>query len=188
MVDDVMLSSKSAEFGTPDDFLTGLSKLVGRFDTDPCARLARYAKAPRFYSPVDTPGTSGVDGLAHNWPGHTFMNPPWRKANKKKGILPIRIDWWIEKAIAESRKSHSERVTMLIPSRTDTKWFLRAYQQASLVMFVHGRLSYLTLGEGDDGQAVATDPAMFPSVVFVMDKAIRTQSVGLIDARGKVLV
>ena len=60
MVSDVLYSSKTELWGTPQKFFDELNKEFG-FDLDPCA-LPSNAKCARFFTPED-------NGLAQNWGG-----------------------------------------------------------------------------------------------------------------------
>lgn len=53
------------------------------------------------------------DGLSIEWPEMVFVNPPY------SNILPF-----VEKAIS-SWRSWRTKIVMLLPVRTDTKWFKR---------------------------------------------------------------
>lgn len=90
-----------------------------------------------------------MDGLAQDWGGETvFCNPPYGKAIKD----------WVKKSSEEARKPDT-LVVMLIPARTDTRYFHDyIYQKPNVeVRFVKGRLKF-----GDSGNS-----APFPSMVVV---------------------
>ena len=65
---DLMFSSNTDLWATPQDFFDRLHR-VFRFETDVCA-LPENAKCRRFFSP-------DVDGLAQDWQGVCWMNPPY---------------------------------------------------------------------------------------------------------------
>ncbi len=202
MVDAALLSSASAEWGTPPAFVAALAALWGTYHLDPCARLQTFSKAPRFYAPAETPGCAGVDGLAQPWAGRVFCNPPWTKA--------CPIDAWIEKAIASECD-----VTVLAPARTDVSWFRRLFEASSTVLFVVGRLAYERIEtplERDarheawwaerrvlekaataaalraHGKApIDSAPAPFPSVVCRIQPGELFRGVGLISSKGELL-
>lgn len=173
MVDSVMYSSGSELWRTPPELVAGLELLLGEFDLDPCASDESAAKAKRFLTPKQ-------DGLKQPWGQNNFVNPPWRRANKKKGITAIPIMPWIRKAVMEPGQC-----TLLLAARTDTDFFRLAFEHAKLVMFIHGRLLYLN----ENNQPVF--PAAFPSVVLVTEgggRKPKTQHTGLISRTGEVLV
>ena len=134
----VGFSSKSGEWDTPQGFFDKLDKQFN-FTLDPCATEAS-TKCTKYFTEED-------DGLAQSWKGHTvFCNPPYGR----------HIGEWLKKAYAESRQ-HNTLVVMLVPSRTDTKWWHDYVMRAKEVHLVRGRLKF---GNSDNA-------APFPSAVVV---------------------
>lgn len=74
-----------------------------------------------------------------------FCNPPYSK-----------ISAWVEKAYRESRKDKTV-VVLLIPSRTDTRYFHNFIYQRAEIRFVKGRLRF----------SDATASAPFPSMIVI---------------------
>lgn len=74
-----------------------------------------------------------------------FVNPPYSQ-----------IKYWVKKAWEESTKPNTI-VVMLIPARTDTKYFHEYINHRSEVRFIKGRLKF-----GD-----STNSAPFPSMVVI---------------------
>ena len=139
----LMFSSKTGEWGTPQEFFDKLNWRFGPFDLDPCADPTN-TKCANFF-------TEAEDGLSKDWGGHTaFVNPPYGRG----------IDRWIRKAYEESKKENT-RIVMLIPARTDTKYWHDYVMKASELYFVKGRLKF-----GD-----SENSAPFPSAVAVFDGA-----------------
>lgn len=134
-----MFSSVTEEWATPQDFFNQLNREF-HFNLDPCA-LPTNAKYERYFTPEK-------DGLRQNWQGHhVFCNPPYGR----------KIGLWVEKCYRESCKPNTI-VVMLIPARTDTKYFHKwIYKVAREIRFVQGRLRF-----GDSKNA-----APFPSMVVV---------------------
>ena len=137
----VMFSSKTGNWATPQEFFNKLDWRFGPFDLDPCAS-AGNTKCANFY-------TEAEDGLSKDWEGFTsFVNPPYGRG----------IEMWIEKAYKESQKPDT-KIVMLIPARTDTRYWHDYVMKASEIYFVKGRLKF-----GD-----STNSAPFPSAVVVFD-------------------
>jgi phage N-6-adenine-methyltransferase len=133
----VMFSSKSDEWGTPKEFFKKLDADYN-FTLDPCA-TAQNAKCKNFYTMED-------NGLEKDWEGETvFVNPPYGK-----------IKDWVLKCHKESLKP-ATTIVMLIPSRTDTRWWHQYCMTAHQIFFVKGRLKF----EGGE------HAAPFPSAVIV---------------------
>lgn len=115
---EVMFSSKTDIWETPQDFFDKLNEEF-RFQTDVCAS-PENAKCKRFYTPEQ-------DGLAQEWSGSCWCNPPYGR----------QIGKWVRKA------SESKAITvMLIPARTDTAWFHDYIYGKAEVRFVRGRLRF----------------------------------------------
>lgn len=136
---DAMFSSKTDLYETPQDFFDQLDAEF-HFDLDVCA-LPENAKCKRYYTPE-------MDGLSQPWNGTCWCNPPYGKQTRK----------WVRKAHDEAYKGNCT-VVMLLPARTDTRWFhdyiYGAYRTE--IRFVRGRLKF---GESRSG-------APFPSMVVV---------------------
>ena len=146
----VMFSSKTGEWATPEEFFEKLDWRFGPFDLDPCADPTN-AKCANFF-------TEAENGLTKNWEGFTsFINPPYGRG----------FDKWIQKSYEESRKEDT-RVVMLIPARTDTKYWHNYVMKADEVYFVKGRLKF---GDSDNS-------APFPSAVVVFDGSNQRQIFG----------
>lgn len=139
-----LFSSRSNEWGTPQAFFNRLDAEFG-FTLDPCA-TDENAKCKKYYTIED-------DGLSKDWGGETvFCNPPYGSA----------IAEWVRKSFEESKKSETE-VVMLIPARTDTRyWHDYIFPNAYEIRFIKGRLSF----EAEEGSGTT---APFPSAVIVFD-------------------
>jgi len=134
----VGFSSQTAEWDTPQAFFDKLHKQF-YFTLDPCAAPAN-AKCKNYFTETD-------NGLEQIWRGHTaFVNPPYGR----------QIGHWIKKGYEEA-KAHNTIVVMLIPARTDTKWWHDYVMKAKEIYLVRGRLKF-----GNSG-----NPAPFPSAVVV---------------------
>lgn len=98
-----------------------------RFDFDPC------------------PLHSKQDNLFKIWCGNSiFVNPPYSD-----------IKHWVESAYKNSKLGKT--VVMLIPSRTDTRWWHDYVMKAKEIRFIKGRLRF----------GNAKNSAPFPSCIVV---------------------
>lgn len=129
----LMFSSETDMWATPQDFFDEFDA-VFHFKTDVCA-LPENAKCEQYYTPLD-------DGLSQEWRGVCWCNPPYGR----------EITKWIEKAATSNAT-----VVMLLPARTDTKWFHKYILPFAKIGFVQGRLKF-----GD-----AKNSAPFPSMVCI---------------------
>lgn len=92
------------------------------------------------FDPCPLGGSAGLEG---DWQGPAFCNPPYSVIAK-----------WVEKAYNEGQ---SKTVVLLIPSRTDTRWWHSYVMAAKEIRFIKGRLRF--------GGAKYNAP--FPSCVVV---------------------
>jgi len=133
-----MFSSKTDQWSTPQDFYDKLNNEF-HFTLDPCADEYNH-KCEKYYTEKD-------DGLKQDWNGErVFVNPPYGRAIKN----------WVQKSYEESRNDNTT-VVMLIPARTDTKYFHKYIYHKAEIRFIEGRLKF-----GDSKNA-----APFPSMVVV---------------------
>jgi len=139
----LMFSSKSNEWETPEDFYNKLNNRF-KFTLDPCSTHENH-KCDKYYTIED-------DGLSKSWQDETvFVNPPYGDIGK-----------WVKKAYNESTQNNAV-VVMLIPVRTDTKyWHDYVMKGASQIYFVKGRLKFQNNMSQEKNNA-----APFPSVVVV---------------------
>lgn len=102
-------------------------------------------------NPLDTPNffTKQDNSLTKEWNGNVFLNPPYSN-----------IDQWVEKAFNEYERDRDRVIVMLIPSRTDTKYFHKLIAPYAEVRFIKGRLKFSEKGS-----------APFPSMVVIFGKA-----------------
>ena len=134
----VLFSSKSMEWATPKPFFNKLNEQFN-FTLDPCAQ-SHHALCSRYF-------TAEEDGLKQDWQGHrVFVNPPYGRGIKE----------WVRKCYEESTKKDTT-VVMLIPSRTDTKYWHDYVMKADELHLIKGRIKF---GGG-------TNSAPFPSAVVV---------------------
>ena len=134
-----MFSSNTDLWATPQSFYNKLNDEF-RFNLDPCA-TSENAKCEKYF-------TKEENGLNQNWGGHkVFCNPPYGRELSK----------WVKKAYEESLKPNT-KVVMLIPARTDTKYFHEyIYHKAKEIRFLKGRLKFGT----------SKNSAPFPSMVVI---------------------
>ena len=139
----VMFSSKTDQWATPQDFFDELNKEF-EFTLDPCADESNH-KCDMYF-------TKQEDGLTKDWGGHVvFCNPPYGR----------EISLWVKKCFDEVYLGKCQCAVMLLPARTDTKWFHRYIYHKSEIRFIEGRLKF-----GDSANS-----APFPSMVVVFRSA-----------------
>lgn len=135
----VIFSSNKMDWTTPRNFYEILNKEF-RFTLDPCC-YPETALCKKYY-------TEKENGLKQDWQGEiVFCNPPYGR----------EIGEWVKKCFIESKKPNTV-VVLLIPSRTDTKYFHEyIYKRVKEIRFIRGRLKF-----GNSKNA-----APFPSAVII---------------------
>lgn len=112
-------SSMTDEWYTPQDLFDKLNEEF-HFNLDPCATKENH-KCELYYTKED-------DGLQKNWNGfNVFCNPPYGR----------QIGKWVEKAY-----NSNALTVMLLPARTDTKWFHEYIYNKSEIRFLKGRIKF----------------------------------------------
>ena len=131
----VHFSSQTGEWATPQSLFDDLAAEFG-FETDVCA-TAENTKCATFFTKED-------DGLAQQWSGVCWMNPPYGR----------QIGDWVRKAFESAQAGAT--VVCLLPARTDTRWW-HDYAAQGEVRFIQGRLKF---GGGKNS-------APFPSAIVI---------------------
>ena len=125
---------------TPKYLFDKISSIFN-FSLDVCA-LPENAKCKDYYTPED-------NGFSKPW-GGVWCNPPYGR----------EISSWVKKAYEESQKEYNSFVLMLLPARTDTKWWWEYVQGKATLFFIKGRVKF---GDHNVG-------APFPSVLALYMK------------------
>jgi site-specific DNA-methyltransferase (adenine-specific) len=134
---DTLFSHNSDEWSTPSGIFTELDNEF-HFNLDPCATAENH-KCERYFDKQQ-------DGLSQKWGGcRVFCNPPYSK-----------IGDWVAKCFYEAQQDNTI-VVMLIPARTDTRYFHNYILNRSEIRFLKGRLKF-----GD-----SKNSAPFPSMVVI---------------------
>ena len=133
---ELMFSSKTDLWETPQDLFDKLNNEF-HFTLDVCA-TPENAKCEEFY-------TKEQDGLKQPWKGTVWCNPPYGR----------QIGEWVRKAFLASVSGST--VVMLLPARTDTRWFHEYIYGKAEIRFIRGRLKF----------GGSKNSAPFPSMVVV---------------------
>lgn len=129
MFNKVMFSSATDHWSTPKHVYEALDKEF-HFDFDPCPL---YAEVRRF------------SDFHNNWGKCNFVNPPYS-----------HISIWVEECYDQCNIL-GNTVVMLIPSRTDTRWWHNYVMKATEIRFIKGRLKF----------GGAKNSAPFPSCIVI---------------------
>lgn len=143
--------------GATDVWLTPppIVKALGHFDLDPCAAVGQPWRT------ADLQYTIEDDGLAQDWDGFVWCNPPFGP----KAAL------WL------ARMAEHKNGIALVPARTETRWFVNhIWGHADAVLFMHGRPHFHYLN-GD--RAPANSGAPICLVAYGQEAHIRLWTSGL---------
>jgi len=156
---ELMFSNINNAWCTPQSFFDELNKEFG-FTLDPCATDIS-AKCKKYFTAID-------DGLKQNWGGHTvFVNPPYGR----------QIHRWVKKCYEESLKPKTT-VVLLMPSRTDTRYFHDYILGKAEIRFIKGRLKFVNLDTdvGRENRVEEMTPAPFPSLLAIFKQPKKEKS------------
>ncbi len=133
-----LFSSKTDNWETPQYLFDELNNRFN-FNLDPCADEYNH-KCECYFD-------KEIDGLVQDWSTKcVFCNPPYGR----------EIGKWVKKAYETHLKS-GNTIVMLLPARTDTKWFHNYIYKKSEIEFIKGRLKF---GNSKNG-------APFPSMIVI---------------------
>jgi site-specific DNA-methyltransferase (adenine-specific) len=144
----VMFSAATGDHETPDDLFDQLDAEF-HFGLDAAANEANH-KVGRWLGP----GGLAPDALAPdaNWRVLAMGKPVWLNPPYGRDL-----GRWITK-VAEEVVLHGATVVMLLPARTDTKWFHDLVWRGAEIRFLEGRVRF----KG------STAGAPFPSLIAVL--------------------
>lgn len=121
-MNDVMFSSKSCEWETPQELFDNLDAKY-HFTLDVCATYDNR-KCQYYFSKEE-------DGLKQDWGKHVvWCNPPYGR----------EIGKWVLKCFQHWQNGGI--AVMLLPSRTDTQWFHEFVYGYARIEFIRGRLKF----------------------------------------------
>lgn len=142
MIDKALFSSKSDEWSTPQDFYDKLNEKYN-FVYD-LAATEENTKCPDFSS-IESESLENSWHMINGW---CWLNPPYSKCKE-----------FVKKSYEEMELG--AKIVMLIPSRTDTKWFHEyIYEKEGVkIEFIKGRLKFGT----------SKNSAPFPSMLVIFN-------------------
>jgi len=144
VVSDVHFSSRNDDWSSPAWVVQAAEKMMGAIDLDPAS--------PTIDGPIPASlrYTKETNGLIQDWNGRVFLNPPYGR----------EIGIWVKKAIQEYDAGRMSEAIILLPARTDTKWFdvISSFPWCA----VRGRIKFGNLH----------NPAPFPSAIIYMGERV----------------
>ena len=139
MVNKTLFSSATGEWETPQDLFDELNEEF-KFTRDLAAK-PQNAKCNCYIM------NNSLDEDWSAWSGYQWLNPPYGR----------QVGKWVEKAHKE--RLRGAKIVMLLPARTDTKWFHDYIYRKYKVRFIRGRLKF----------AGSKNPAPFPSMLVIFN-------------------
>lgn len=138
MITSGLLTSDSSMWETPQEFFKSVQEEFN-LNLDVCA-TRENAKLPKYYD-------AKANGLKSTWGGYrVYCNPPYGR----------EISKWVKRAY----ESDAEIVVMLLPARTDTRWFHEYIYGKAEIRFIRGRLHFSN----------SKNSAPFPSMLVIYRK------------------
>jgi phage N-6-adenine-methyltransferase len=118
--------SGSVEWHTPASYLDWARQVLGEFDLVPASNdvAQQQVRALAYFTRED-------DGLAQQWNGRIFCNPPYADAGK-----------FIDKLLSELSAGRATEAVLLVNAHCDTRWFHRAAAACSAICFSLGRICF----------------------------------------------
>ena len=145
-----LFSSNRMDWETPQHVFDELDQEF-HFTLDAAASDSNH-KVARYFT-VET------NALKQSWGGETvFCNPPYGR----------QIGDWVAKASAEASKPGT-LVVLLVPARTDTRWWHDYVQHRSEIRFLKGRLKF-------EHNKQPSQSAPFPSAIIILRSGIRKEN------------
>jgi site-specific DNA-methyltransferase (adenine-specific) len=136
VISGALYSSARGDWGTPRSLYEAAVECWGAFLLDAAASkenalCSDFCDAER-------------DGLVTPWRSTTWCNPPYGRM----------VGAWVDKATDEA--GGGVRSVLLLPARTDTRWWHRAMEEAYEIVLLRGRVRFVG----------APAPAPFPSALI----------------------
>jgi len=118
----------SVEWYTPPEFVEMARQILGCIDLDPASNpiAQKWIKAKKYY-------TKDNDGLAQQWKGNVWCNPPYGQWTKK----------FLNKGLEEYRAGRVKQAIFLV-NRTGAAWYQDLIEEFSATCQVRKRISFYT--------------------------------------------
>ena len=129
-------NSGDSEWYTPAQYIEAARLTMGGIDLDPasCEIANATVQATTYFTEDD-------NGLAHDWHGRVWLNPPYAK-----GL----IDKFCRKLVRHYNRGDVQQAIVLVNNATETVWFQTLNNVATAVLFPTARVRFVK-GDGKKG-------------------------------------
>jgi len=130
-------NSGNNEWYTPPEYIEAARYVMGDIDLDPASSSVAngIVGAATFYTQDD-------DGLAHDWRGRVWMNPPYASH---------LIGKFTDKLMKHVKQGDVSEACVLVNNATDTGWFDKLFDVAMCACFVRGRIKFIDVEGNSSG-------------------------------------
>lgn len=134
-------SSDYNEWYTPAKYIEAVREVLGDIDLDPASSVQANAvvRAAEIFTQFD-------DGLAREWRGRIFMNPPYGRTPEHRSLAGA----FCNKAIEQFNAGNVEAGIILVNSLHSQSWQAPLYDHA--VCFVNHRIHFVS-ADGEENEA-----------------------------------
>jgi phage N-6-adenine-methyltransferase len=121
-------NSGEEQWFTPGQYIAAARSVMGGIDLDPASHpmAQEVVQATQYF-------TAGTDGLAHEWHGRVWLNPPYTHPS---------IEHFVTKLAHEFAAGRVTQAILLTNNCTDTGWFHGAVCAAARLCFTRGRINF----------------------------------------------
>jgi len=117
------------EWYTPVEYVEKARQVLGQIDLDPASNdiAQEWVRAESYF-------TAKEDGLAQEWHGRIWLNPPYSRAT---------MEPFIEKLLIEYGAGRVAEAVLLTHNYTDTAWFHKAAGVSGAICLLRGRIHFI---------------------------------------------
>lgn len=143
-----VFSNESNEWYTPAWVTARAADVMGNIDLDPASStVAQMIQCADEWYGLDHPDESRRDGLAVEWHGCVWLNPPYGRSEDGHNA-----GLWSRKLINEWKAGRVDSGILLVKAALGYNWFEELWRKLP-VCFLRDRLSFVRPDGKDDGQS-----------------------------------
>ncbi|MBM4012600.1 MAG: hypothetical protein FJ286_14705, partial [Planctomycetes bacterium] len=121
-------NSGDNEWYTPKKYVDAARMVMGGIDLDPASSaVANAVVGASVFHDI------AADGLAHEWSGRVWMNPPY-----ESGL----VERFVSQLVAAVDDGSVSQAVVLVNNATETKWFQQLTAKAAAICFPRGRIRF----------------------------------------------